>query len=228
MTRIIAIIIAVTLLIYPVASVDAESKPPAILDSIAGLAWTTFDPYNEGAAGEVRNHCSTTAINQKMAYWLTAAHCVTYWGADPEAPWESVVEGYDYQINGHAATVVYLDVRKDLAILQTVGYSPKAIPIAKKGPRYLDEVTVAGYPLGWDVPAITRGYVATPVIVFPGRAPYTIFQVPGAPGSSGSSVLNKKGQIVSVVQIGWGNTFSPVMGGATFESLIEFLAPYRP
>ena len=229
MTRVIAtMIIAVTLLIYPIVGVDAADKHPPILDSIAGLAWTTEPDYVYTFEPTVSNHCSTTSINEKKGYWLTAAHCVTYRGADPNVPWESVTEDHDYQINSHPVRLVFVDVRKDLAVVQTEGYGVKAIKVSKTAPTYEDEITIAGYPLGWARPAITKGRVSSPDQDLKWLSPFLIFQCPIAPGSSGSSVLNKKGQIVSVVQIGWGTSFSAMGGGSTYQNLKEFVTSYLP
>jgi len=56
-----------------------------------------------------------------------------------------------------------------------------------------------------------------------------IVDMRGAPGNSGSAVVNKRGEIVSVVQIGWGvrdafgnNLFGPVLGGVPFEVLAKY------
>jgi S1-C subfamily serine protease len=53
-----------------------------------------------------------------------------------------------------------------------------------------------------------------------------ILQVSGAPGNSGSSVVNEKLEVVSVVQINWGRAFEPVMGSAPFAELARFAGKY--
>lgn len=228
MTRIIsAMIIAVTLLIYP-GNVTAERDRPSILESVAGLSWTSTDD----STGEsvVSNHCSTTAINKKKGYGLTAAHCVTYPGANPYDDWHTWVEPNDFQINGTPATVITVDIGKDLAILRAKWYEGvKQIKVSRTVPTYLDKVMVAGYPFGWSDVAITTGYVSAPSVDLRRYSPFMILHVPIAPGSSGSSILNEDGEIISVVQVGWvGSGFSTMAGGSTYTNLIKFVKPYLP
>lgn len=55
-----------------------------------------------------------------------------------------------------------------------------------------------------------------------------IFDVAAAPGNSGSPVMNLDGEIVSVLQIGWSRSFSPVSGGATYANLLWFSRYFTP
>ena len=48
----------------------------------------------------------------------------------------------------------------------------------------------------------------------------TIMLLPAAaPGNSGSPVMSTKGEVVSVLQMGWSRSFTPVTGGATYTNL---------
>jgi S1-C subfamily serine protease len=107
------------------------------------------------------------------------------------------------------------------------------LKLAKVAPRLLDKVTMAGHPFGWDAPTVMVGTVAavrlrftTDPSEFPFTKHYMILQVSGAPGNSGSSVVNEKLEVVSVIQISWGRSFEPIMGSAPFAELARFAGKY--
>jgi S1-C subfamily serine protease len=157
----------------------------------------------------LRNICTASSINEEKRLWLTAAHCVD--GTEP------------VYLLGEGVTMVIQDVKADIAIVSTVTAALPALKLATKGPRVEDRIKVAGYPFGFTQPLITLGTVATPSIVLdPNYPAFMLIQAAGAPGNSGSPIVNTKHEIVSVLQIGWGRTFSPIMGGATFDVLAGY------
>jgi S1-C subfamily serine protease len=178
-----------------------------------------------------RNMCSVTAINKE--YYLTAAHCVVAAFPTAENPTVDSTPNDDLTIDGRPAHLLDVNVLQDLAVLQVPGADRPALKLAKIAPRLLDAVTVAGHPFGWDIPTVMVGTVAnvsgrftTDPSDFPFTKRYMILQVSGAPGNSGSSVVNARMEVISVIQISWGRSFEPVMGSAPYAELVKFASRY--
>ena len=156
--------------------------------------------------------CTASSINEKKRYWLTAAHCVS---DDTET----------LLILDEAVTVLVNDIPNDLAILSTPTKSLPRLKLAKNGPTYGDRVVLVGYngPMQMRGPILTFGWVSHPsIVVFQQKGwtvPYMILQIPGAPGHSGSPVVNTQDEIVSVLQWGWSKEWGPVGGGVVFAVL---------
>ena len=199
--QLLAAIIAALLLI---PSASAQSP---LFESVAPIAQIYYDEMGNGT---LNNVCTATSINKAKHYWLTAYHCVS--DASP------LVKHY---IKGEPVGYEVKDPTNDLAILSTPAASAPAIKMATVAPVTGDHVTVVGHPLGQIFPVITVGQVAAEKTVFSNTEGFfTFFQVPGAPGSSGSAVFNAHNEIISVVQRGTSpNSWGPVMAGCTFEKL---------
>lgn len=213
------ILITFTLLAALVAPLAAAVNPYTYLRSVSVLQ----------TAG--RNMCSVTAISKE--YYLTAAHCVVATFPTAEAPAVDATPSENLTVDGLPAIVADVNVLQDLAVLRVVGSRRPALKLAEKAPRYLDRITMAGHPFGWDAPTVMVGTVAAPYLQFtkdPAEFPFTkhymILQVSGAPGNSGSSVVNEKREVVSVVQISWGRSFESVMGAAPYAELARFAGKY--
>ena len=163
-----------------------------------------------------RNVCTTTSIDDVRHYWLTAAHCI-----------DGDVTGLT--IKGDPILVIVRDVPNDIAILQTPVASAPALKLARKAPKVEDAVRVVGYPLGMVFQVTVRGFVAAVNGTIEEHTEegavtqhFTLFNLTGAPGNSGSSIVNVRGEVVSVLQVGWGRSFSPMIGGAVFETLATY------
>lgn len=167
------------------------------------------------AEGDITgNICTVTGINKSKHYWLTAAHCVS----EPDT----------YYIEGEHVHVEMLDVPNDLAILSTDTLTVPALKLAKNGPRMGDFVAVLGFPFGWNDHVYSPGVVMNPKIQPWPDAPeedwrhyWMLISNQGAPGNSGSSVLNARDEIVGVVQIGWGRSWS-VLGASPYDELAKY------
>lgn len=214
MRRWLSLSLLLLLLSQPIAL--AELNPYRYLSSISVL-------QKQGD-----NTCSVTSINQEKQYFLVAAHCVI-----PEWPVHNAPYGPDVlAIDGKAAYVFDVDVDRDMAVMFVPGTSRPALKLAKQPVKYLDEVYMAGHPFGWANPTVFRGWVSSPSLIFAGaddfpfNKAYMILQLSGAPGNSGSSVVNRKLEVVSLVQISWGRSFEPVMGSAPYADLVEFAGKY--
>jgi S1-C subfamily serine protease len=169
----------------------------------------------------IRNICTITSIDAKRHFWLTAAHCV----GDLEKKALDLLPRY---VDNRPASVVEVSYEKDLAILQTPDYSVPSVKLSSQPPDWMQRLIIAGHPFGYQSLFVTQGWVANPVArLDPDDAQlYMLMNVPAAPGNSGSCVFNLKGEVVSVLQVGWGRGFSPVSGGSTYWNLRTFALKY--
>lgn len=199
-----------------------EILRPSYLSSIEPVQYLI-----EGGQG-LRNGCTASSINRAEQLWITAAHCwvpdQTYIHASPA----ELVEGYS-------------DI--DVAVLKVPGYtSGGELYRSDKRPNFETPITIAGHPFGYQDVFVTKGWIANPsamlseatsgykyLIKLPRLSEtvqayngFMLFNTTAAPGNSGSPVLDANGDVVSILQIGWGRTFSPVSGGATYEALKWF------
>lgn len=155
------------------------------------------------------NVCTVSHVNREKRLWVTAAHCVT--GIGPEGRY----------IEGQSILIHTIDVAHDLALVSlSTEFDGPVLRVAAEPADWTTKLVVAGHPFGYDPIFITRGWVANPS-AFLGDRNYMIFDVGGAPGNSGSPVMNENGELVSILQIGWGRVFSPVTGGATGADFYE-------
>jgi S1-C subfamily serine protease len=197
-TLFLAAILAVPLFFFPIS---AQQLPLRSVEPIAQVIY----PEN-GAAPYFGNVCTAASINEKQHYWLTAQHCI----AD---------EGPHY-IAGQPVGYVMKDATNDLAIVSTPVLSVPALKLAKAAPVVRDPIVVIGHPLGQIFPVVVSGPIAAEQVQMGDAGRFMLLQIPGAPGNSGSPVLNINNEIVSVVQRGpspsnWGS----VMASCTFDKL---------
>lgn len=163
-----------------------------------------------------RNICTVTSINQDKHYWLTAAHCVL----SEEAPMldgpESVEPTF---VETHPTEVVFADRALDLAVLKVAELSVPAVKIAKAMPAVGSVIIVVGHPVGLDQVQLFQGYVASLRTEVEPESWYMMYDLTVCGGNSGSVVVNKRDEVVSVVQIGYGRPCSGFSGGATWQAL---------
>lgn len=196
----LTVLSAVVLLVLPAGAVD-------LYESV----WPMADAQN-------RNFCTASSVNEKNHLWLTAAHCVTEGGF----------------IAGGVFEIVEADFVADVAVVYTPEASAPALKMAKRMAPVCEDtddkdcrVMVVGYPFGLmdtgGLGIVTVGAVAAhSVVVENGVPPFALFSVTGAPGNSGSAILNHKGEVISVLQIGWGRSFGSMVGGATFDVMQHY------
>lgn len=155
------------------------------------------------------NVCTVSHVSRELHLWVTAAHCVTEIG--PEGRY----------VEGQGVEVVEADAKRDVAIIRvkTLDGGPVVLKFATEPATWTTRLTVVGHPFGYDPVFVTRGFVSNPFAHIEGKD-YITFDVAGAPGNSGSPVLNEFGEIVSILQIGWGRVFSPMTGGATADEMV--------
>ena len=103
------------------------------------------------------------------------------------------------------AEIVAYDMTADVCVLKVTGYKarhrPRVIPISKKMPRMGEKVYNPAAPRGIFGPGMLLmfdGYYAGV-----GYKSYMFFTLPTKPGSSGSPILNAKGELVSMIFAGF-------------------------
>jgi len=161
-------------------------------------------------AGELRNICTTTSINRANGYWLTAAHCVN-------AP---------TFIQGEETVVVARDTELDIAVLHTPTVRVKALRLQRTQPKRGQRILMVGHPLGLST-QLFQGHISALSTNLPGSAkPYMMFDMTACGGNSGSSVVNSQDEIVSILQVGFGQGCSALTGGAPWAVLVKFIGQY--
>ena len=200
-------LLAAILLVIPAG---AATRRPSFMESVRPLQ--TVNPMT----GIYRNICTTTSINKDKHYWLTAEHCVA--------------GGREIFVEGHKAYVVKESAEADIAVIAVPGMTVKGLKMQPRESRWGQRIQMAGHPFGYDSAFLVKGWVSNPSgyigPVYPYDKEYMLMNISCAGGNSGSSVLNLKGEVVSVLQVGWGNGFSPVCGGATFSDLVKVAWKY--
>lgn len=150
--------------------------------------------------------------HETLAY-LTDLHCVL------RAFGKMSVSG-DLSIEGIPAEIIKVDA--ELALLSG-GPSMETFEIAKSLPKIGDPVFSRSQPYGG--PEIfVRGFYSAPEI--PTTPKFSLFQLPAAPGSSGSPIFNAKGRVIGVIQsvpCDLGAGFCPMSLSSTLSEIQEFL-----
>jgi S1-C subfamily serine protease len=171
---------------------------------------------------------AVVAHGVNTTYVITAGHVCTF-----ETPSQTKNDGYtffveprveikarDYWGNIHPASVVAVDNENDICILRTRGIWSTPIPMATKMPVLGEKVTTIAAPLGIFSPGMVLKFDGH--YVGSDKYGHAFFTTPTAPGSSGSVILNKSGEIVSVIHSAM-RRFESVGLGSRVEDVLELL-----
>jgi serine protease Do len=163
-----------------------------------------------------KNFCTTWSINNKQHYYVTAAHCVVSDDEDRELPVPHLYH--------QASKVVFADPQADIAVLRGPVGSPP-LKIASQDSPIGEKVTVVGYPWGWTEQMTFKGELRSNLIKDKEGYSYAIFDLTAAPGNSGSPIFNSKGEVISILQVGWSRSGN-LSGGAPTKTMRTILEPY--
>lgn len=204
MKPLVAAFLAAFLLFSPLCS-TASNSFDKISQSVRRLTITVMNEE----LGPGKGYCTASSINSEKGYWLTAAHCAVG----------------DLSIDGKDAVPKYIGLREDVAVLWVDDYKVKPLKFGEKEPRVGDELIIVGHPLGLENVVQFKGRLASKNLV-DNKKDWFLFDMTACGGNSGSAVLNNKGEVVSMLQFGYGNGCSGLTGGATFLDLVKTVKSY--
>jgi hypothetical protein len=129
--------------------------------------------------------------------------------------------GNIYQIDN----IVY-DRSKDLCVFSFLSeHKVKTIKWAKKYPKVGEKIFTSSAPLGLYSHELRMHFEGRfGGCQYPG---YCFYTIPGIMGSSGSGVIDKQGNIVSIIAVSV-TDFNEITGGAKLEDIIEMYVRYIP
>lgn len=198
------------------------------------------DTQNNIIAGQTLNAASGIAVkgDKGVVYAFTAGH----WCSADESEYTNAINSKSGSYPGirfivqkrvaffgqfHIIDSINSDPINDVCVISFRSpyyYKAKKISPARKYPEVGEEIYTSSAPLGMyshDMRLIFSGY-------FGGcqtQEVYCFYTVPGIQGSSGSGVLNKSGDLISILDVSVVDFFQ-VTGGAKLESIIDMYDRY--
>ena len=210
MRRILLACICASLLSLPLSRIlYAERSWADVYIQVApsiGLL-TTID--EEGGEGE----CSVFSIDAARQLFMSADHCF-----NPTLA-----------VNGMKAWVVYRDTPHDFMVVQSFGVHARALKLAPHAPRTGDEIAAIGHAGSIPGLSIRIGRVQLPDTLVTLRVSMTdtvedhfmVVDFRAQQGMSGGPVVNRRGEVVSIIQIGY-----PEIGFGRPLTALRSTAPY--
>lgn len=158
---------------------------------------------------EIFTICTASSIDTLRHLWLTAAHCV---------------KGGERWIGGQVAVTVLTSQQMDLAILMVpLLRMTDQLALASTSPTVGNTVRMTGFPLGANKPVSFWGRVAS-IGLDTSFGIRTIFDMSVCAGHSGSPIVNKDNEIISVAQFSIESyPCSASVGGAQWEDVVRFV-----
>jgi hypothetical protein len=121
-----------------------------------------------------------------------------------------VIEGCElnkvsYKGNQSEAKVLSIDRVNDIAILQTDIKSENAFSVSNEDVSLLEDVVVAGYPLGKEISSAIKTHKGVVTALAGAGDNYSFFQTDAAinQGNSGGPIINQKGNVVGIAVATW-------------------------
>lgn len=153
------------------------------------VASTTKDSIVEIAisseSGEPQGACTGFVSDNNRDFVVTAAHC----------------DGPKIFADNMPAKVRMKDVKNDLMVLEVTGIDRPALKLADADPRIGSEVASFGFGYALERPLFRVAHVSAADIAIE-RGRYFAVDATFVPGQSGGPVVNERGEVVMIVQMG--------------------------
>lgn len=207
----------------PVAVVAQPTEREVLIDTFARVSSSVGALYSLGTDGDMNFLCSATAIDHRhgRTVILTANHCVRKGVAylinfgdntfHPLRVWQVP----HYEVDPKGSPRKYNEPATDIALFLMEGQSVPLVPLAPEGAEKSlpgAKVAMVGFPLG--VAKIRYEGIISGYLDRPGSEEfgYLLLQIFGAPGSSGSAVIQATtGLIIGVLVSARGRAGLPVI-----------------
>lgn len=202
--------------------IEAMSRLLIALGLVFSLSCVTLGSFSLGTALpsvsrlEILNgnggSCNTWAVNRGT--WVTANHCV--------------MGDFELRIGGGIATVIKRFPGADVAILD--GPSAPPLTLSQRAPRVGDETYNLVY-VNPTLALVLFGRVSRVEVSIghPFWESSLLIQEGAGAGASGSPILNKRGEVISMVQGSFRVSYATVISaGLPFSKLWFTLRPYTP
>jgi len=230
---------AVLLLLLAFLAMQDYTENPTRTENFVTLEIVTFEPIKVCDT----DNCDTggftipdTSVVQASgmimrtengkSYILTADHFCEAFSSEEmyfnplSIRFESILNVYEVSGQKRPGRIVHRDRRFDICMIETDAYNVKDIKLAKKMPKHGESIYTISAPLGWSGP----GYAIHLNGMFSGCSNMIdcFYSIPARPGSSGSVIVNKKGEAIGMIQ-----RASPgvqfISMGSNHESLFIFM-----
>jgi S1-C subfamily serine protease len=135
--------------------------------------------------------CTGFVIDNNRDFVLTAAHCDT--------------RGQEHYVDLAPAKIVAKDTKNDLMVLKVEGIDRPALKLAAKDPVVGDAVASYGFGFGFEQPLFRQAHVSAVNVNITGgcgEGNFIGLDANFIPGQSGGPVVNVKGEVVLIVQLG--------------------------